>query len=142
MPLDCIWSEHDESQLAWTQTEMAVYTDSRYGLDQRIVGPHHQAATVLHSWGNITNDCPCGCRKAFTPHRLLTGGARGFGLLSSQHGAPRHMRVALHRSFGLLLYYATQIHALPPGSNCHTTSGFVDSGAISCPPPRKSVLCS
>ena len=99
MPLDCIWTDQDESHLAWTPSEMAVYTDSRYGMDQRIMGPHHQAATVLHSWGNITNDCPCGCRKAFTPTRLLTGGARGFGVISSCSNAPRHM----HPEEGMLL---------------------------------------
>lgn len=91
MPLDSLWDEWTEDQLAWTATEQQLYLDPQYGADQRILLPLDKAPTVLHSWGNVANDCPCGCRPSFSHQRLRSGGARGFGLISEKTGQHRHL---------------------------------------------------
>ena len=105
MPLDALWSEADEQQLEWDPSELAIYLDSAFGDDQRLLQEHGQAPTVLHSWAHINRPCPCGCRGAFCLARLRSGGARGFGLLSSRSGKYRH----LHPEEGALLC------TVPPG---------------------------
>ena len=89
MPLDAVWP--DEDHLCWDSDEILLYGDPQYGCDQRVLGPHDCAATVLHSWGNVARPCPCGCRGVFSLERLRSGGARGFGLLSACTGCVRHM---------------------------------------------------
>eukprot|EP00438_Fugacium_kawagutii_P012075 Skav202394 [mRNA] locus=scaffold815:73368:75038:+ [translate_table: standard] len=88
MPLDVVWE--DETMLLWDEEELSIFFGTEYGLDTRVVGHDTKVATVLHSWGNITRNCPCGCRARLTRHRLVTGGARGFGLLSANSGLVRH----------------------------------------------------
>eukprot|EP00435_Cladocopium_sp_Y103_P026257 s555_g6.t1 len=100
MPLDARWPVHHEHELAWDQLELSAYSDTKYGKDIRILLPHHQAPTMLHSWSNVFRACPCGCRDSgFSLHRLLQGGARGFGLLSALTQSARH----LHAEEGALL---------------------------------------
>eukprot|EP00438_Fugacium_kawagutii_P028123 Skav229522 [mRNA] locus=scaffold887:104903:109116:+ [translate_table: standard] len=90
MPMDAIWDDQDELDLQWDQTELAMYSDPRYGSEVRILEASGKAPTALHSWGHVARDCPCGCRTAFHPQRLLQGGARGFGMVSAKTGLPRH----------------------------------------------------
>jgi hypothetical protein len=99
MPLDAIWDELIEHQLEWDPSELAIYLDPCYGADQRVLLDHDKAPTVLHSWGHVNRPCPCGCRAAFSVARLRSGGARGFGLISSQTGRHRH----LHPEEGAML---------------------------------------
>lgn len=99
MPFDAIWSWEDEQQLAWDEAEMTIYFDKLYGDDQWLLTPDGKAPTALHSWGNVTRQCPCGCRMAFCEARLRQGGARGFGLISALTGKCRH----LHPAEGALL---------------------------------------
>ena len=70
MPLDGIWSQHDEQHLTWDESECLIYGESRYGSDDRILKHDSVAATALHSWGNVTRACPRGCRKALSRERL------------------------------------------------------------------------
>ena len=98
-PWISIWPETDEHHLAWDPVELSIYMNPAYGDDQRLLLPHDKAPTALHSWGHVARDCPCGCRPAFSDKRLRSGGARGFGLLSSVTGRHRH----LHPQEGALL---------------------------------------
>eukprot|EP00438_Fugacium_kawagutii_P035740 Skav229334 [mRNA] locus=scaffold2596:57032:62763:+ [translate_table: standard] len=91
MPMTAVWTEHDEEQLLWDETEQALFLDELYGLEKRILEATDQAPTVLHSWGHITRDCACGCRRAFSLSRLQQGGVRGFGFISSVTQRPRHL---------------------------------------------------
>jgi hypothetical protein len=91
MPLEAIWSEIHEQQLEWDPSELAIYLDPSFGSDQRLLQTNEKAPTVLHSWGHVNRDCPCGCRSAFSLARLRKGGARGFGLISSCTGKYRHL---------------------------------------------------
>lgn len=100
MPFDAVWHDDHEQELEWDQDELAVYFDSRFGRDIRVLLPQHQAPTVLHSWSNVLRACPCGCRDAaFSQYRLLQGGARGFGIVSAKTQRLRH----LHAEEGALL---------------------------------------
>eukprot|EP00438_Fugacium_kawagutii_P011105 Skav203176 [mRNA] locus=scaffold39:103479:107678:- [translate_table: standard] len=90
MPVDALWDDWEEDELQWDSDEMTVYFDSAFGHDQRVLTAQDQAPTALHSWGHVTRPCPCGCRLAFSTHRLRSGGARGFGLRSSRDGRVRH----------------------------------------------------
>ena len=91
MPLNGLWNDLDEKHLEWDESECLVYSEPKYGNDVRVLQPSSKAATVLHSWGNVTRDCPCGCRKALSRARLLDGGARGFGVPSASTGKMRHL---------------------------------------------------
>eukprot|EP00438_Fugacium_kawagutii_P008967 Skav214288 [mRNA] locus=scaffold2257:201508:210505:- [translate_table: standard] len=91
MPMDALWSAHEEEQLEWDDQETALYMDPNFGMDKRLLTSEDSAPTVLHSWGHITRDCACGCRRAFGLQRLRQGGVRGFGLCSARHGRPRHL---------------------------------------------------
>ena len=100
MPFDALWPDEHELDLLWTDQECALFFDPRYGSDLRVLQHSHQAPTMLHSWANLLQACPCGCRtRPFTHHRLLQGGARGFGLISAKTMKIRH----LHPEEGALL---------------------------------------
>lgn len=100
MPFDALWPDEHELDLLWTDQECALFFDPRYGSDLRVLQHSHQAPTMLHSCANLLQACPCGCRtRPFTHHRLLQGGARGFGLISAKTMKIRH----LHPEEGALL---------------------------------------
>eukprot|EP00435_Cladocopium_sp_Y103_P073302 s64_g43.t1 len=109
MPLDAIWNDMEEDQLRWDPSELAIYLDSCFGDDARLLQAHTKAPTVLHSWGHVNRPCPCGCRGAFSLARLRRGGARGFGLLSSRDGCYRH----LHPAEGSLLCTVPPTYCFP-----------------------------
>eukprot|EP00435_Cladocopium_sp_Y103_P012354 s2527_g3.t1 len=94
MPFNAVWPETDEHDLAWDADENCIYWDPAYGDDQRVLQPQGTAPTALHSWGHVTRPCSCGCRKALSKYRLLQGGARGFGLVSTCSGCCRHLHPA------------------------------------------------
>eukprot|EP00438_Fugacium_kawagutii_P035023 Skav226643 [mRNA] locus=scaffold1097:87671:91891:+ [translate_table: standard] len=91
MPIDALWEDQEEDNLAWDAEECELYLDPAYGTDPRFLQPEAKAQTVLHSWGHVTRPCSCGCRAAFNPDRLRRGGVRGFGLISAKTGKPRHL---------------------------------------------------
>eukprot|EP00438_Fugacium_kawagutii_P019500 Skav235633 [mRNA] locus=scaffold358:423522:427481:- [translate_table: standard] len=90
MPLDALWDDGEEEELAWDADEACLFSNSEYGSDERLLHAGSQVATMLHSWGNITRACPCQCRGPLSRDRLLQGGARGSGLLSAKTLKPRH----------------------------------------------------
>eukprot|EP00438_Fugacium_kawagutii_P015809 Skav206885 [mRNA] locus=scaffold3287:68732:72739:+ [translate_table: standard] len=94
MPLDALWDDDLEDELAWDQHELEVFFDSIFGSDKRILEAHDIANTVLHSWGNLLRSCPCHCRGPLSSDRLRRGGARGFGLVSATTGKVRHLHPA------------------------------------------------
>ena len=130
MPMDAIWPPEVEQQLEWDANELAIYLNPEYGADQRLLLPEDKAPTVLHSWGHVHRPCPCGCRAAFSDHRLRQGGARGFGLLSACTGKYRH----LHPAEGALLCTVPPDFQFPmPPRSALCMLGQIDSVASSCP---------
>ena len=100
LPFDALWPYEHEMDLLWDQQELNVFVDKTYGSDLRILLPHLQAPTMLHSWANLLRACPCGCRtRPMSLGRLLRGGARGFGIYSALLSQVRH----LHPEEGALL---------------------------------------
>ena len=53
MPMDSVWPEDDEHQLAWDPIELSIYMNPAYGDDQRLLLPHDKAPAALHSWGHV-----------------------------------------------------------------------------------------
>eukprot|EP00435_Cladocopium_sp_Y103_P025045 s2451_g6.t1 len=109
MPLDAMWNDLAEQELAWDPSELAINLDPSFGDDQRLLQADEKSPTVLHSWGHINRPCPCGCRSAFSVERLRSGGARGFGLISSKTGNYRH----LHHEEGAMLCTVPPSSAFP-----------------------------
>ena len=86
-----VWSAADEANLQWTVEEQAKFEDPAYGSDPRRFVMNGQAATAVHSAGNVLSPCPCGCRPhAFSDQRLRHGGIRGTGVASQTSGSIRH----------------------------------------------------
>ncbi|CAL1128806.1 unnamed protein product, partial [Cladocopium goreaui] len=82
----------DENALQLTPHELMMYNDPRFGHDVRQLELHHIAATLLHSYSNALDACPCGCRqKGFHPLTLQKGGLRGFYVISKTTGRPRYL---------------------------------------------------
>eukprot|EP00435_Cladocopium_sp_Y103_P047956 s772_g14.t1 len=97
LPFDAVWSDLHEHDLMWTDIENSIYFDVLYGKDNRVLQPSHKAPTMLHSWANVFTACPCGCRQqALSLHRLLHGGARGFGIPSAKTSMMRHLHPEEH----------------------------------------------
>ena len=92
LPLDAIWCDLHEQDLAWDAMEMEFYFDLAYGSDLRTLHEQCTAPTMLHSWANVLRACPCGCRgQSMSLRRLQQGGARGFGVLSALTSKMRHL---------------------------------------------------
>ena len=128
MPLDAMWDDLTEAQVEWDPSELAIYLDSGFGSDRRVL----QAPTVLHSWGHINRTCPCGCRAAFNLTRLRAGGARGFGQISSKSGCHRHLgSPSMHSASDLSVPNGTKHSIESSWSNCCPASSPVgaDTGA-------------
>ena len=78
------WPVEQETELAWSATEQAMYEDERYGKEPRRFDMRQQSPTVLHSWGSALQPCPCKCRsKGFSLQTLELRGLRGLGVFST-----------------------------------------------------------
>ena len=83
-----IWSEMDELQLQLTELELQKYGNPCYGAEARLLSFSSKANTLLHSYGNASGSCPCGCRSsAFTETSLRSKGLRVLCYVSSQWGS-------------------------------------------------------
>ena len=92
------WPE-DEEQLWLTTSELEKYQG--YGSDRRILTGNDTAATILHSYGNAMQECPCGCRAiGFSEHSLQLRGLRGFFVFSKDTDTARYLHP---KEAGLLL---------------------------------------
>ena len=72
-------AEHDMTELYLSGFELLCYQDDRLGGDERVLHLGSPCATVLHSYGNALQGCPCGCRgQGFAMASLVSKGLRGF----------------------------------------------------------------
>eukprot|EP00435_Cladocopium_sp_Y103_P035850 s3491_g9.t1 len=69
--------EHELDQLILTEVERAAFHHYGKGIISQMVDKNGPMCTALHSWGNQCQDCACGCRKAFSHHRLQEHGLHG-----------------------------------------------------------------
>ena len=90
-----IWNEEVERELALREDELALYHDPAMGDDQRHLCQNKPCPCFLHSYGNLLDKCPCGCRQGpMSWQRLQQGGARGFYVISQSTGKPRYLAAA------------------------------------------------
>ena len=90
-----VWPESIEKELELREDELALYNDSAMGDDLRELCQNKPCPCILHSYGNLLEPCPCGCRsKAMSWTRLEQGGARGFYIRSQVTGKPRYLAAA------------------------------------------------
>ena len=72
-----VWPKEDEQQLILTERERAAYFE-KYP-EARFLDMSSKAPTMLHSYGNALDACPCDCRSnGFREERLQAKGLRGF----------------------------------------------------------------
>jgi hypothetical protein len=81
-----IWALDDEENLMLTDKELEVMQDTKYGHDLRQLTRSDVVPCFLHGYSTVLRECPCGSRKAFSPHRLLRDGVRGFYIVSMVTG--------------------------------------------------------
>ena len=79
-----VWPIEQERELAWTDLELAMYQDEKFGKEPRTFAQCQQAPTALHFWGSALRPCPCKCRASgFSQQTLEQRGLRGVGVFSS-----------------------------------------------------------
>jgi hypothetical protein len=88
-----IWSDEEERELEVSDLELEMFHNKAYGGDVRLLQVNQPVPCLLHSYGAVLSDCPCGCRKKLSMQRLLTAGMRGFYVIG-KHGKPRYLHVA------------------------------------------------
>ena len=92
LPVWGTWSAEDEASLALRPDELAAYLNPHYGADKRLLELHDKASTMLHSYGNALDSCPCTCRAAaFRPATLQRSGLRGFFVVPPSTQRPRYL---------------------------------------------------
>ena len=85
-----VWSPEELAILRLNEEELEAYFCT-YPDSQRILDMNSPAPTFLHSYGNATGRCPCGCRSTgFCPSRLCRDGLRGF-MIHDTDGLPRFL---------------------------------------------------
>ena len=78
-----------------SEEELQYYDDPSFGTETRLLQQTGICPTLLHSYGNVFQRCPCGCRQAaFHPDRLQRGGVCGCYIISSVTGQPRFLHTA------------------------------------------------
>ena len=103
-----LWSPAEERCLALTAHEREHYDDPQFGTDVRLLELTSICPTILHSYSNALQTCPCGCRHSPFCRDLLRGGLRGFYVISQVLGTPRYLHVqeaALMLSIPLTMKY-------------------------------------
>ena len=109
-----LWTQLEEQQLMLTPEEREAYFDT-FGQLDRMLNLMTACPTFLHSYGNATMACPCGCRATgFAVYRLQKGGLRGF-VICSQSGGPRFLHP---REVGFLMGFPG---SLPVATNLRDT---------------------
>ena len=109
-----LWTQLEEQQLMLTPEEREAYFDT-FGQLDRMLNLMTACPTFLHSYGNATMACPCGCRATgFAVYRLQKGGLRGF-VVCSQSGGPRFLHP---REVGFLMGFPG---SLPVATNLRDT---------------------
>ena len=94
------WPQEQEQQLLLTSEEHQAYFIT-YN-EPRILDLNSKAPTILHSYGNAIQPCPCSCRAAgFREERLQAKGLRGFMIKNYEE----QLRFAHPREVCLLLTF-------------------------------------
>ena len=84
------WSPEELALLRLTPEERTAYFDL-YPESNRFLDMNGPAPTFLHSYGNATTSCPCGCRSTgFCSARLDKDGLRGF-MIHDSEDSPRFL---------------------------------------------------
>ena len=78
--------------LALRPDEIAAYLNPQYGADKRLLERQDKASTLLHSYDNALDRCPCTCpTAAFRPATLRRGSLRGFFVIPPTTQRPRYL---------------------------------------------------
>ena len=94
------WPAEHERQLMLSAQELEAYFVT-YN-EPRFLDMNSKAPTLLHSYGNALQACPCSCRSAgFREERLQAKGLRGFTIKNEDN----QIRFAHPREVGLLLTF-------------------------------------
>ena len=74
MPYVKEWPTNEAQELALTLYEHLKFLEFSGPLDNLMMDVTKSMPTALHAWGNQLYKCQCGCRQAFSDHRLRTKG--------------------------------------------------------------------
>eukprot|EP00435_Cladocopium_sp_Y103_P059762 s55_g21.t1 len=120
-----VWPISDEQALELNDIELQAYGNPRLGADKRLLELTDKANTMLHSYGNVFQSCPCLCRSsAFRMATLETSGLRGFYIRSLVTGQMRYLHP---KEAALLLGLPDHIQHLPDVKAALALLGLVAS---------------
>ena len=88
-----LWGEEVEAELQLDEEELMLFRNKDYGRDERHLRIDCPAPCILHSYGSVLRDCPCGCRRKFTLGRLQRDGIRGYYVIGC-NGKERYLHVS------------------------------------------------
>ena len=88
-----IWSDEVEAELQLSEDELTMFSNKIYGCDERHLRIDRPAPCILHSYGSVLRECPCGCRSKFSLRRLQRDGIRGYYVIGC-NGKERYLHVA------------------------------------------------
>eukprot|EP00435_Cladocopium_sp_Y103_P032649 s829_g8.t1 len=88
-----LWPDDEEKELELSDEEYTMFQDKMYGDDVRHLRMDMPAPCLLHSYGSVLQECPCGCRGKFSWNRLQRDGIRGFFVIGKS-GRARYLHVA------------------------------------------------
>ena len=88
-----LWGEEVEAELQLDEEELMLFKNKDYGRDERHLRIDCPAPCILHSYGSVLRDCPCGCRRKFTLGRLQRDGIRGYYVIGC-NGKERYLHVS------------------------------------------------
>ena len=110
------WPADEEASLLLDSVEINRYTDPSLGHDKRELSLDDISPTILHSYGNALQACPCYCRlQGFSEASLASKGLRGFFVRANPSGLPRFLH---HKEAAILLGVPSDIqYVLPPRAN-------------------------
>ena len=115
LPFWGLWDDHVEDSLSLTSREFEDFRNPQYGHDNRFLTQQHKCQTVLHSYANTHQACPCGCRlNGFSTAAFEANGLRGFFVKSQRTGMPRFLHPLELAT--LLTIPLSVLHLSPPRS--------------------------
>ena len=85
------FSEFDEDDLMLDQHELQMYSNPEFGTESRMLFPSKVCPTILHSYGSVLRECPCGCRAPISLQSLRHKGLRGVLVTSGRTNMPRYL---------------------------------------------------
>ena len=111
------WEQKEEEALRFTEEETSKMYDHTYGSEPRRLELTSVCSCFLHSYAHVLSPCPCLCRSVgFSEARLVSGGIRGFGVLSRRWQFERFLHaheMAFLMAFPSWLKFEFGRHDLP-----------------------------